>query len=1836
MPGTLMFDAALKWDVLKNEQDFSALIVRYQKLLDNLKIKLSDKNLGLDKGSVEKLFEDVSKSVGDQITQKIKDALKNNQPIEASFFTGLSKNVAESISRGINAGARNSGDVKLKAMVDTQSTSPIIMQFRDALKNTHDVLRGAFKDRPAPKTWDQKPNYDVNANRQLMDVRVVNRGSDPIPIDYVKTSNEVSAALASHFNLLQHTIEAGLTSVATSIMQNGGGGGGDSRPTKSQAVLDAERDILTFLRAGIPDANNPNGNPIQYRGDDLTRTRLTDVIKELREQIKRLDRSELSVTDKNQYDQIEQTLNGYFNALNRQLDVQQRNRERALEDYENGVSRNGMSVEDTYVNALGDANTRIQDIYRQFLQGQTDYLDQLQRIPEQINQLNAKTRKATDGFGGNMLGMLRDFQMIGIQIPPEVQRLLSLGSTARDLLQKYMPNVISSQFERGSWNPLRIGNRDPNTPTHYGNYFRSIRTSGADLGQRFSQFITGTNPTQPITGARAIGARAAGLLGNVLGGTGGAIGGLLTAVSSSMPLMAIATGGFLMGKAWWDTKKENKKKELEQALKDEQYFQSLRLKGIEHASKLEMSHLEAVAEREKTRLKNQSELNRMRMEMNTADLETQQKLYEIDLLRAKGKEGVDRLKQVSTFSSETFEAAWSHQTQLQDKRTEGKLINGIQHLWGLFGWNPGYDGSGNALNSSVTSAATSGHLGELEDVAVTNILQAGKRSWEMSTAEIKKWIEMEMKVEQTAVDALASMEGTISETSRKQIEATLKSSETIRNNMLETKRLDELAFGRMLLNFKNYGVGGVKYNEVQYDPDTREFATRLGNGETVVLGKAEDLFNALSKLLNSADGQKAMQAVEAEKKRLETQQKKLLLEVEQAKVESALSDAYMQHIKKIEELKKALREDLFKHIVASAQELSKWNTSNEDKLHSMKMWGEEAIQKFQLNDPRYLNNANAKQNLEIKQSLEKQMYELVGSVEKDATKWFNVYGDTANRGDIGSVQARQAQERWEQIRIKREDSHFQLQTSQAEALFSLEMENINKRNTAEIEGINKQTELSIKMATTVLEQWKAVLDPYGKNLFDIQKQLDLAEIELKYAKEISESEQKFQKDLADWEIQQNEIILRAQQEAEEKDFDVVADKEEEILKKKHQLEIQLLEIEFQLRLKQIEYEVQYRAQLIKQQQKMEETTGSAFVSNVRNDKGQEIFTLKEIAQLRGKAVSELTDEDKKFTTEDLRTMRVNRSVNYQTSLDTMRELAKQSGVTVRLEDEESVFGDNLDVGIEDFIKRKKQSFLSENKEAYESGTLKGSDKILYEGLLKETTDPELLTADLDTQSLVKAFTGKLVRDFGELATEGGTKMFNSAQQEEVQKKYDNLTGAENPELRRKEQDIQALNRDIADLRADINREGYSNSTLALMKKYNIAIPDSQTTPVTADQILRTLEEKIMPKMVSEANEMRKKDSDAVAGYGGQLVTLEQQGKNFGTLLSDVLRFSPDAGMKSVEGVMQASQEAQDENNALTAKAVDLLENGVFTVHDPETGKEVKMGVMDASKMLAEQTAEGQREVKRIEMARKQARERDKTVAKAEQEKEKAEKTNQQKEDIAAKERDREKAKAEQEAYLNALQRQSQFNADMIKIEGQRSSSQLQTDTAAAIELLQVKDGTAWMKAIMKRNQETMFNQQTAYLAEKHRIEMEEYKAGGNVTEEGMAELEVQQQTERDQLQSAKQIGDAVRDSLNGVGALRSLVTEGTGSKIGLTEGWEKIQAAAFGHVIDPTADAITQLNKMSQLQHASLMNLLTQSLPAMVTNTANMKPSAFANMIRGLTQPQVNNNFYEGGGLAED
>jgi hypothetical protein len=53
---------------------------------------------------------------------------------------------------------------------------------------------------------------------------------------------------------------------------------------------------------------------------------------------------------------------------------------------------------------------------------------------------------------------------------------------------------------------------------------------------------------------------------------------------------------------------------------------------------------------------------------------------------------------------------------------------------------------------------------------------------------------------------------------------------------------------------------------------------------------------------------------------------------------------------------------------------------------------------------------------------------------------------------------------------------------------------------------------------------------------------------------------------------------------------------------------------------------------------------------------------------------------------------------------------------------------------------------------------------------------------------------------------------------------------------------------------------------------------------------------------------------------------------------------------------------------------------------------------------------------------------------------------------------------------------------------------------------------------------------------------------------------------------------AIANALGGTGTLRDVVKEqGVGTKSSLTEAHEKIKASAFGHIKDPAADAIKNL-----------------------------------------------------------
>ena len=185
-----------------------------------------------------------------------------------------------------------------------------------------------------------------------------------------------------------------------------------------------------------------------------------------------------------------------------------------------------------------------------------------------------------------------------------------------------------------------------------------------------------------------------------------------------------------------------------------------------------------------------------------------------------------------------------------------------------------------------------------------------------------------------------------------------------------------------------------------------------------------------------------------------------------------------------------------------------------------------------------------------------------------------------------------------------------------------------------------------------------------------------------------------------------------------------------------------------------------------------------------------------------------------------------------------------------------------------------------------------------------------------------------------------------------------------------------------------------------------------------------------------------------------------------------------------------------------------------------------------------------------------------------------------------------------DTVIENRKRQDQFNADIVKREADYRQTQRGNETNLAVDLMHAKTGTDRLKALAKYNAESDYNAQSTAMDERHKAEMEALMRRGNFTEEEKAQLEARQQDEKSSLDESKKYADAVRDAMGDVGGIRSLVTEGTGNTSGLTETWERIQQAAFGHVQDEAADAVINMDRAQALQHASLMSLLTMQLPA--------------------------------------
>ena len=157
--------------------------------------------------------------------------------------------------------------------------------------------------------------------------------------------------------------------------------------------------------------------------------------------------------------------------------------------------------------------------------------------------------------------------------------------------------------------------------------------------------------------------------------------------------------------------------------------------------------------------------------------------------------------------------------------------------------------------------------------------------------------------------------------------------------------------------------------------------------------------------------------------------------------------------------------------------------------------------------------------------------------------------------------------------------------------------------------------------------------------------------------------------------------------------------------------------------------------------------------------------------------------------------------------------------------------------------------------------------------------------------------------------------------------------------------------------------------------------------------------------------------------------------------------------------------------------------------------------------------------------------------------------------------------------------------------------------------------------MMTYRREQEYNENLRRLEQQHRTEQERDKARG-ATESEKASTQARQDEERARLDQGKQMSEAIANSMKDTGTLRGLVSEGTGTKQTLTDVYERIASSAFGHSIDPTADAITLMDRRGQLQFAWFQQWAMSTVPGLFDSSQGYQTqqNVTMNMINQMRQ----------------
>lgn len=1332
---------------------------------------------------------------------------------------------------------------------------------------------------------------------------------------------------------------------------------------------------------------------------------------------------------------------------------------------------------------------------------------------------------------------LRDMNMAGIPIPRTFTNAFGYVSKGLEGIKGSIKNVtgLYERFNKVAAAAPGGGGRPPSLGG-------AVRGAGIQAGKGL--------------------ATAGGAIGNAATGIGGAMGyaGTAAAVAGGATLgigagaIAGAAAAAYVYKRWQYYQDAYLKRDI----MINKQLSEMRVQAITQESQLRIASLQAAADVEKQRIKNQGELTAASITMNAADYEARKQILDLELQRLK--------------TAKELEITAKRTAQIQEMASKQMGQQAERQAVGRQGTKMGYFSQsietehGGVMDDSVLSA-TRGGMGYWGAFGVSGQTQARRlkslqATWERMDSEMNAV--MEAKVNETIAEfdasrkILASMDVTsLPETLRKEIEETDKAFQKIQKEKTSQRGMEMLHTASMFTD-EAYAMQNAIYDE-----ETKSY-TVMVNGVKKVGKWGQSFQDLMAELRESQSGEiflakqyaKDVAARERAAQETANRQKQIV------EAQKNVDDAIVARIKWQQEQEKTLRD-------------------------SFRQMHEESFGQYtQISDPTGASFEQAARMNDLRAKQETEMATARNTEEKNALR-IRHRQQTAQMENQSKLEAKHRQELFE-LELRLTEDMYKKSLDREFALFSVRKENETKLLAAQLENRKRDVGLTQRMLDRALDRSLITADTYGKNRFDVERDLKLQEIADKYDKIITDLENtQNQRDTEAYNAEQKTFAeernaMLERQAAKQREFEI------NLLGIKQDIETQNMKIRFAMALEQIKYEVQYRMQLEKQAKEVEK---AGFTRSIWEAPLQAHLSgggsLLDFGVQKATTIDEMGEDDWKKVGEALSARVESGLTNLNTLLDGYygkEEMSRKKG-----EDWDTKTKSEQTALLKQWGSEAQQTLLqakNENEQAWqdyqrknlgtqESGDFYKTANFLADRIGTEVQFRQEKGRDINMEAGVLGYFSKDMVDYVQKASGKNweeTKAMIRSWRDEAMKAGISSTEKLVPFIQEKLEGIGARQEYVR------NRKAYEEGTLGsgVIRQEDVSLGESfgdavdRLNDIDVGAVESALMErgKVQEALQGTTNELLAGILTAVGAQTPKLIEkLDENGKvmkdEFGLPIMEAMKDDKgniinDRGFENLAAIMMEGQRKQLRATleGETIKDADRREEATLTQNQKQRTQE-----RETNQQIANE-------------AEKKAAERDKKAAE-----------------------ERAKIEAEQKKH------QEKLNADLIKVYGQGARNQREIDTDFALDMATATSGSDWTKAIATRQRETAYNQQNTEMEARHRREQEQLEkqyAGKGVPEEVRARMEERQKDEKSRLDSDKKLQEGIANSMKEVGTYRGLVSEGTGNKEEATAVWERIQASAFGHVEDPAADAVINMDRNQKMQHANLMTALTMYLPQLV------------------------------------